>query len=141
MGLCYFLSKDATEVKICATGEVFRINQSITCSDENGIYLLTCLKCKEDYTGKTVESFKTRCMSHRRDIIEKADKSLARHFNGRGHSIKDMLFIGIEIVHSKDPYVLGARERYYPFCGRVFSGGTVVGYKKYYVSLVDNWPN
>ena len=52
-------------------------------------------------------------MSHRRDIIEKADKPLARHFNGRGHSIKDMLFIGIEIVHSKDPYVLGAREGYY----------------------------
>ena len=29
------------------------------------------------------------------------------------NSIKDMLFIGIEIVHSKDPYVLGAREGYY----------------------------
>ena len=42
----------------------FKLKQTLTCSDF-GIYVATCVACKEQYVGQTVTKFSTRLTAHR----------------------------------------------------------------------------
>ena len=57
--------------------------------------------------------FKKRAGQHKYYVEQKSPNATGEHFNLVGHSISDMLFFGIEKVTDKDPFVIGARERFY----------------------------
>ena len=42
------------------TGETYKINHHLCCNDKCLIYLLTCKVCAKQYTGKTVDKFRSR---------------------------------------------------------------------------------
>ena len=42
------------------TGETYKINHHLCCDDKCLIYLLTCKVCGKQYTGKTVDKFRSR---------------------------------------------------------------------------------
>ena len=42
------------------TGETNKINHRLDCNDECLVYLLTCNKCKKQYTGQTTDNFRGR---------------------------------------------------------------------------------
>ena len=110
--LCPY-TKNISEFTVTATKELFEIKQKITCTDKNIIYCIECIKCKKQYVGKTKDSFKKRASEHKNTVRTEKSTTLGEHFNQAGHSISDMLFFGIEKVVKSDPFVLGARERFY----------------------------
>ena len=42
------------------TGETYKINHRFDCNDKCLVYLLTCNKCKKQYTGQTTDNFRGR---------------------------------------------------------------------------------
>ena len=42
------------------TEETYKINHHLCCNDRCFIYLLTCKVCGKQYTGKTVDNFRSR---------------------------------------------------------------------------------
>jgi peptide-methionine (R)-S-oxide reductase len=120
-------SENKTEFMVTATGETIKINQKITCTDKNVIYCIHCQKCGMQYVGKTTQKFKTRVTQHQNSVRtadrgknstdkEKKDIKIgpvAEHFNQKSHTMADMLFFAFEKVQNGDPFIVGARERFY----------------------------
>ena len=104
------LSTNKKQFKSFATGHTYDIPQFITCTATNIIYVVECRKCGKQYVGKTTNSFKSRMSAHR-SAIGRSASSLARHFEGPGHSSSDFLAFAIEKVIGGDVFTLGARER------------------------------
>ena len=114
--LCHYTEPSTTH-KSTATGEVFPITSSITCTDDFILYDILCKKCTSEhpgendlYTGKTTDSAASRSSSHRSDIRTGKKKAVPEHFNGTGHSISDMLFIPFEKIMNRDETLLASRE-------------------------------
>ena len=91
-------SKSTKSFKSTSTGEVFHIEQEITCEDRNVIYLIQCLKCvkSNQYVGRTTQRFVDRMRSHRSDALNSKDTPIGRHFSSNGHNTSHMHFIAIE---------------------------------------------
>ena len=91
------------------------INAPVTCQTSNVIYCITCLhpKCRLQYLGKTDGKLTTRFGGHRRDVENKKDCAVGRHFNLPGHSVSDMRIVIVEKVHNTDPFFLRNRERHF----------------------------
>ena len=117
-------SYNIQEFVVTATGEKIQIQQKITCTDKNVIYCIECIKCNQQYVGKTSMQFKTRANQHRRSVeIALSEKKkgatdhnitpVALHFSQKNHSQNDMFFFAFEKVINSDPFVIGARERFY----------------------------
>ena len=120
-------SENKAEFVATATGETIKINQKITCTDKNVIYCIHCQKCGMQYVGKTTQKFKTRVTQHQNSVraadrsknnTEKEKKDIktgpvAEHFTQKNHTMSDMLFFAFEKVQNEDPFIVGARERYY----------------------------
>ena len=109
---CIYSSENKTKFRCTATGETIQISGLITCTDIGVVYVIECRKCAKQYVGKTKGEFKTRMNSHR-SMIGKGTSSLARHFEGPGHSSRDFSCFGIELVRGGDVFTLGARERFW----------------------------
>ena len=95
-----------------------KIKDVVSCDTTNCIYHWRCKKgsaCEDypycQYNGQTQREFKKRFAEHRdyvmREVIEQPS---GEHFNKPGHSVHDLEGLVIEKVHSKDPFVLKARE-------------------------------
>ena len=104
-------SRNISEFRCHATGEVIKIRQAIKCTDENLIYCIACNKCGMQYIGKTISSFRTRMIQHRNSIGTSKSR-VALHFESRGHSSHNFECFAIEKVFGNG-FVLAARERYY----------------------------
>jgi hypothetical protein len=77
------------------------------------------------YVGKTTSKFKVRANAHRnsvntnrkdkKDQQDKTNKSgpVSEHFSMKNHTSADMLFFAFEKVVNGDPFIVGARERFY----------------------------
>ena len=72
------------------TGKSYPIRHSFSCSSRYVVYLITCSKCKKQYTGQSTQKLKTRMNHHRSNIFCKVKTYIARHFNFPDHSIKDL---------------------------------------------------
>jgi hypothetical protein len=105
-------SKNMMEFKVTATGETIKINQKITCTDSNVIYCVQCTICHQQYVGKTTSQFKTRVLAHRSSVGSNKGP-VGEHFNLPGHQTSNMLVFAFEKVSDKDPFIVGARERFY----------------------------
>ena len=65
------------------TGKVYYIKGEMNCDSSNIIYLITCMKCLEQYVGSAIK-FKSRFRIHKSDIKTKKDRcGTARHFNNK----------------------------------------------------------
>ena len=78
----------------------WNINTEITCQTENLVYMVKCTKerCKESiYIGETERSLKERITEHIQYIKSNNKKqATGYHFNQPGHSLHDMIIMGIE---------------------------------------------
>ena len=54
-----------------------------------------------------------RCTEHRGAVNNNRDTAVGEHFNRPGHGLEDLVFLPIEKVHSRDPFVIEARERFW----------------------------
>ena len=68
------------------------------------VYLIDCAKCGSvQYVGETGNSLQNRFYHHRSDIKTNKNTSVARHFNGSGHTLADLRCTAIEKIKSLSP--------------------------------------
>ena len=67
--------------KCAVTGKVYYIKDEMNCGSTNIVYLITCMKCLEQYVGSAIK-FKSRFRVYKSDIKTKKDHcGTANHFN------------------------------------------------------------
>ena len=98
--------------------EKHKINHRLDCNDKCLVYLLTCNKCKKQYTGQTTDNFrgrsnnyKSKCKSFKRG--EKCmQEHLYKHFESEGHT--DFLDdVSITLIDTADGFNPTKRENYW----------------------------
>ena len=113
-----FLIQD-TKFESFATGRIYRINQKLSCTSKNVIYLAACNKCKKQYVGSTSTEFKVRFRNHKSSMLKnRRTCELAVHYNSFEHQICQISFIIIEkIINHKNAIhleqLLLTREAYW----------------------------
>ena len=73
-----------------ATGKIFPIRHSFTCTSSNIIYLITCTKCKKQYVGYTTTQLNQRISRHRSNIVNHCSIYICVHFNFSDHNLKNL---------------------------------------------------
>ena len=93
----------------------FTINGVITCSSTGCVYKILCGKCPGFvYYGETGRELRTRFGEHKNDILKSRRKPVSEHFNKPGHSLEDVIFIGIErVMPANDTFLRKQRESFY----------------------------
>lgn len=76
--------------------------RTASCETRNLVYLLTCTRCRQQYVGETKRTLRVRLTEHYADIRHDRDSPVARHFNQKGHSHRDISPKILEII-LKDP--------------------------------------
>ena len=134
---CPYTPPTASSITSHITGYTHHITSPITCSTENVIYAWRCTKCNtnfdvnarngahvwtrakpdeigSNYLGRTKRQFKTRLGEHLGYIgNENSEEPSRLHFCLPGHKKHHLQGLGIEVVRSKDPFVIKAREHKY----------------------------
>jgi len=96
-----FLTQDS-KFKSFLTGRTYKINQNLSCSSKNVVYLASCIKCNLQYVGSTSTAFKVRFRNHKSAMLtNKKTCELAVHFNCIEHDISEISFIVIEKITSQ----------------------------------------
>ena len=110
--LCPFVKKSTSHT---VADREFQINGVITCKTTGCVYKILCQQCVEFfYIGQTGKALRVRFSQHKGDIVNARNKPVAEHFNLPGHSLEDVIFIGIERVMPPGDRVLREqRESYY----------------------------
>ena len=94
-----------------ATGEGLIINHEFNCEGKCLIYLLACNKCRKQYVGQTVYSFRFRwnnykcnCHKHAKGELVK-QQHLYDHFMLQDHTqfVNDISIVFIDQTDSTDP--------------------------------------
>ena len=97
--ICNIL-KPGKELKSTLTGEIYKMNFHFDCNSLCALYLITCKKCKKQYTGSTVTKFRARFNQYKSNLELYGEgrrafyqEKLIEHFFNRGHngSYKDMM--------------------------------------------------
>lgn len=109
----YFATCSSTRCYICknhsvytqtitshATNKKFIIQDKLTCTSTNIIYLITCNLCKKQYVGQTSKTLRERFAAHKSAILHKRHTTISEHFNLPNHSLINLSIIAIE--QSKD---------------------------------------
>ena len=89
--VCKYITKTNTFTS-SVTGETFKINHRLDCNNKCLVHLLTCKKCKKQYTSQTTDNFrgswnnyKSKSKSSKRG--EKCiQEHLYKHFESEGQS-------------------------------------------------------
>ena len=106
--------KEGKLVKAFASDAVVEINAPLTCADFGCVYVISCLKCRIQYIGKTDRQIKVRISEHRGTIVnDKLDKAVGEHFNSKAHKLSDLSFTILEKVFKTDPEYLKRKEEHY----------------------------
>ena len=96
-----FLIQD-TKFKSFSTGRTLKINQDLSYSSKNVVYLASCNKCNLQYVGSTSTEFKVRFRSHKLSMLtNKKTCKLAVHFSCTLHEISEISFLVIEKITSQ----------------------------------------
>lgn len=105
---CYAMIKGHM-FKHTTLDKMIRVRGRITCNTKYVVYLLKC-PCNLYYVGKTKRELKTRICEHKCSIRNYDEKSsVARHFNSAKHDVRELTFMGIEVVQM--PRRGGDRDR------------------------------
>ena len=102
-----------TSFKDPKTGKTWAITSNLNCQSKNVIYVVACVKCPMwgPYGGETEREFCQRLTEHRGAVTRKENTAVGRHFNQKGHSIKDMRAFAIEQIKSDNPRIRKRREQ------------------------------
>ena len=74
----------------------FSPRSSFTCETKGLVYCIICKKCGELYVGESGRRLGDRFREHLKDVRDKADKEVARHFNSDRHrGVEDMEVCGL----------------------------------------------
>ena len=66
------------------------------------------------YYGETGRELRSRFREHKGDIANARQKPVSEHFNLPGHSLRDLIFIGIEkVLPPDDTFLRKQRETFY----------------------------
>ena len=68
---------------------------SFNCETYNVVYVICCTKCAKLYIGKTGRTLDTHFKGHWVDIEYHRDKSVAKHSNQAGHSVRNICVKGL----------------------------------------------
>ena len=89
---------ESNTFKSTVTGKVYDCQDIVNCKSENGIYLITCMKCGLQCVGETSVTYQRRMGHYRSDInCKKPDRMVLRHFLKKDHNISDIKVQPIEI--------------------------------------------
>ena len=83
----------------------------VNCKTKGVVYLIECSKRGKQYVGMTKNPLQKRFTSHRSDIKNKKETSVAEHFNLPGHSMEDLTIMIID--QEDDVKKLRKRERHW----------------------------
>ena len=89
--VCKYITETNTFTST-VTGEIFKTNQGFDCNDKCLVFLMTCNKCKKEYTGQTVDHLRSRWNNYKSksrtfDREEQCmQKHLYKHFESQRHS-------------------------------------------------------
>lgn len=83
---------DTKSFNSTVTGESFKIYHNLNCDDKCLIYLMTCKRCKKQYTGQTTDNFWFRWNNYTANArkFERGEPCiqghLYQHFHSEGHT-------------------------------------------------------
>ena len=108
------------------TGEIYKINHKFDCMEKCLIYLLTCNKCRKQYVGQTVDTFRYRWNNYRFNSRKHAhgiscmQEHLYEHFCDSEHSgfLND---VSITFIDKTDPTNPLQREDYWKHTLKTFA--------------------
>ena len=108
------------------TGETYKINHKFDCMEKCLIYLLTCNKCRKQYVGQTVDTFRYRWNNYRSNSRKHAhgiscmQEHLYEHFCDSEHSgfLND---VSITFIDKTDPTNPLQRENYWKHTLKTFA--------------------
>ena len=99
--LCKNYLIQASKFQTSTIGRQYPIQQVLSCSSRNVIYLTTCAKCNLQYVGSTSTEFKVRFRNHKSNMLKnKRTCELTIHFNDSEHEISHINFSIIEQIRS-----------------------------------------
>ena len=131
--LCLSHLKDSDTFTSVRTGTCYTIRDTVGCKSSNIIYLINCARCRDvQYKGETGQTASRRFHSHRSNIgVGDAARSsggpstntqdsswrretlVAKHFQNKDHSVKDMEVVIIEQIHVQNIQLRKTRERFW----------------------------
>ena len=82
--------------------EVVSSGTSMSCVDDNVVYLITCRKCGIQYVGETSQKLRNRLNNHRSSLKKLPNLYLYHHFSSDGHSEDDISIMPIEKITQDD---------------------------------------
>jgi len=100
--LCKNYLIQASKFQSSATRRQYPVQQRLSCSLQNVIYLATCAKCNLQYVGSTSTEFKVRQVRNQKSNMLKNKRTceLALHFNNSEQEISQINFIIIKQIRS-----------------------------------------
>ena len=94
--------------------DTYKFNEKINCKTTNIVYGVICLKCKElKYVGETGTTVYERMQNHLSTIRRNHETTIAIHFNGKDHDIKDFSIICIEQIKNNNQHLRKIRESFW----------------------------
>ena len=100
------------------TGQTYKINHRLDCNHKCLVYLLTCNKCKKQYTGQTTDNFRGRWNNYKSKSksFKRGQKSiqehLYKHFESEGHT-EFLDDVSITLIDKTDGFNPTKRENYW----------------------------
>ena len=100
------------------TGETYKINHRLHCNYKCLVYLLTCNKCKKQYTGQTTDNFRGRWNNHKykKKSFTRREKCIQEHlykyFGREGHT-EFLDYVSIALIDKTDGSNPTKRENYW----------------------------
>ena len=100
------------------TGETYKINHRLHCNYKCLVYLLTCNKCKKQYTGQTTDNFRGRWNNHKykKKSFTRREKCIQEHlykYFGREEHTEFLDYVSIALIDKTDGSNPTKRENYW----------------------------
>ena len=91
----------------------FKINYPFDCDSEGVVYLISCTKCRKNYVGSTITSFRKRFNNHKSSLVRYgkgqrgiSGEHLYAHFYEEGHEgIENMIVKIIDKTNISEPTI------------------------------------
>ena len=101
-------------IKATHTDKVVHLSREYNCQTKNIIYIVQCLKCKDQYIGESQFTLEKRFGQHI-GYVHNHDQRQAtgRHFNQDAHLISDMTISVLESIYTTDEAYRKRRESWW----------------------------
>ena len=101
-------------VKATHTDKIVPLSKEYNCQTKNIVYLIQCLKCRDQYIGESQFTLEHRFNQHI-GYVQNHDQRQAtgRHFNLDGHLLSDMTITVLEKMNTEDSNYRKRRESHY----------------------------